>query len=472
MFGKTKIIATVGPATDTEYVLRRLIDSGANIMRLNFSHGSHNDHKRRFSLIRHIEADNDEPVAVIQDLQGSKIRLGILLSEKQMLKPHQKITLFHGQSQNDIEKLPVQYNIFPHVKEGDSILINDGIIQLHVQSPGKDSLTCEVVTGGEVSSNKGLNLPHIRLPNASFTKKDEEDLDFGLQMGVDYVAVSFVQAAEDVEKVKEYIKKAKSGVKVIAKIEQAEAIRNLDEIITVSDGVMIARGDLAIEVGQEEVPILQRRIINLCSEKGVPVIVATQMLESMIHMPTPTRAEVNDIATAVFEQVDAVMLSAETALGEYPIECVGMMKKIIHRVENYQKNIHREHTVYQVSHAVDQTNAIAKATAVLAHQLGAAMIIALTASGVTACRIAMTRLPEPFVAITDNIFVYRQLTLIWGVRPYFIPKITDNALALQQLINRLTKEGKLKKHDRYVAVEGTHPGRAGHTNSIRVGLVE
>lgn len=472
MFKKTKIIATIGPATDSEEILNQLISHGMNVARLNFSHGVHEDHKRRFTRIRELEKTRGEPIAVIQDLQGAKIRLGTLNNETQVLKQGQEVFLYFGKQQEVSDHLPVQYDIFPYLKKDGDVLIDDGRIRLRVFSASKDHALCKVIIGGEIRSNKGLNLPYTRLPNPSFTQKDREDLAFGLELGVDYVAVSFVQAAEDVEIVKRYIASEGKRAKVIVKIEQAEAIKNLEEIIETADAVMIARGDLAIEVGQEEVPILQRRIVKLCSDKGVPVIVATQMLESMIHSATPTRAEVNDVATAVFQNVDAVMLSAETALGEYPVECVKMMKQIIKRVENYEKGVHQDHSTYQVIHTQNQTDAIARAATMLAHQLGASMLIALTATGSTGRSIAHARPAGPLFVISDNNSVYRQLALLWGVQPYFIPKIISNTKAFDEVIAILTEQGHLKKHDLYVVVEGTHPGKAGHTNTIRVGSIE
>ena len=469
-FKKTKIVATIGPASESEEKLREIIESGLNVARLNFSHGTQEDHKERIIKLRRLSKELDKPVAILQDLQGPKIRLGNLQKESQILKKEDVVTLIFGKEQTT-DSIPVQLDIFPHLKVGDAVLINDGLVRLVVTDITDGVATCSVIAGGEIKPHKGVNLPDTQLPSMALTKKDEDDLAFGLVNEVDYVAISFVQSEKDIAYVRKLMKEHAHKPKIIAKIECGPAVKNLTQIIDASDGVMVARGDMAVEVGQEEVPILQRTIIHYAQKTHKPVIVATQMLESMVHNAEPTRAEVNDVATAVMDKVDAVMISAESAHGDYPVESVMMMKRIIKRVERYlhenrlehEFNPHEEHT---------QIDAIANSASLLALKLDAKAIIALTASGVTAQELASYRPSVPVFAITDNEYAYRQMALLWGVKCFLVDKIIDNDEAYNKVVTQFVAKGLLMRGNHLVEVAGTHPGVSGHINSIKVVTVE
>jgi pyruvate kinase len=463
---KTKILATLGPTASTYEDIKILIAKGVNGVRLNFSHGTHQEHSERISIVRKIEKELQIPIAIVQDLQGPKIRVGTLHATMDLQKD-QLITLTYGEKQQG-NNIPVQHNIFPYVEKGQRILINDGIITLTVMKAEKDKAECRVVYGGIVSSHKGINLPDTTLPGASLTDKDIDDLAVGIKHQVDYVAISFVQTAEDVKKLRTLLADHTYQPKIIVKIETKAAITHLEAILQETDAVMIARGDLAVEIGQEEVPIIQRIIIKQAAKYNKPVIVATQMLESMIHQPEPTRAEVNDVATAVLDKVDAVMLSAETAYGKYPTAAVTIMDRIIKRVEQYFIETHREYTFASTESHEEQTAAIAASASLLAHQLSAKVIIALTASGHTAIRLSSYKPHAPIIALTDSDATYKQLTLVWGVIPYFISEIKNNQDVYRNILQQLADEKTVKKNDKIVLVSGRHPGVTGDTNIINV----
>jgi len=463
---KTKIIATLGPSTASKDMIHRLRKTGMNVARLNASHGTHEEFAQTIRYLREIETENHMPTAIIQDLQGPKIRLGDLSQEPVLLKRQQEVVLFHGKQQDD-ERIPVQMNIFPYVSVGSHILINDGLVRLRVDSVNDHGARCTVLTAGEIKSHKGINVPDTQMPTISLTDKDKRDLEFGIEQKVDFVAISFVQTAEDVEHIRSLLVKHTHQPKIIVKLETASAVKHLEEIMRATDAIMVARGDLAVEVGQEEVPIIQRTIIRLARKYNKPVIVATQMLESMITNAEPTRAEVNDIATAVLDQVDAVMLSAETATGNYPVEAVAMMDKIIRRVERYQEQQH-VYSLNSATESIEQTAAVAGAACVMAHQLRAKRILTLTSSGNTAIYLSSYRPAIAVHALTDNPLTYHQLLLVWGITADYIIKIDDNRKAYKTFIARLEDQQEIAKGDKLVIVAGTHPGKSGHTNEIRV----
>lgn len=469
-FKKTKIVATIGPASETEEKLRTIIDSGMNVARLNFSHGTQEDHKARIVTLRKLSKELGKPIAILQDLQGPKIRLGNLQKDSVILKKEEIVKLSFGKEQTS-EIIPVQVDIFPYLKAGDAILINDGLVRLIVTEIAEGVATCTVVAGGEIKPHKGVNLPDTQLPSMALTEKDEKDLAFGLANEVDYIAISFVQSEKDIEFVRSLMKDHKHQPKIIAKIECGPAVRNLTGIIDASDGVMVARGDMAVEVGQEEVPILQRTIIKYAQKTHKPVIVATQMLESMIHNAEPTRAEVNDVATAVLDKVDAVMLSAESAHGDYPVEAVSMMKRIIQRVERYLQENRIEHE-FSPHEEHTQIDAIANSASLLALKLDAKAILALTESGITARELSSYRPSVPVFAITDNMHTYFQLALLWGVKAFLVDKITDNDKAYDKIVTQFVEEELLSPGNHLVEVAGTHPGMSGHINTIKVVTVE
>ncbi len=463
---RTKILATIGPASSTKETIIKLVQNGLSAVRINFSHGNQEDHKKQVTIVREIEKELQIPIAIIQDLQGPKIRLGELLNPLFLIEG-EKIILFFGEKQTD-EKIPVAYNIFPFIKKNDLIYINDGLVSLKVIDITKDSAICKILSGGSISSNKGVNLPTTHIPLDGLTKKDKEDLLFGLQENLefDYIAVSFVQSGEDIKSVRKFL--GNKSCKIIAKIETSQAIKNLETIIHESDAVMIARGDLAIEIGQEEVPIIQRNIISLARKHNTPIIVATQMQESMTTNLEPTRAEVNDVATAVLDQVDCVMLSGETAIGRYPAETVFMMNKIIERVGKYfEENQQKEYSQITVENSHTQLAAVAASASMLAFQVEAKLLFVRTETGKTVFQLAAYRPTVPIVALTSDIKVVRQLALVWGITSILITAETDETL-YKSLIKEFHDRQMLKKDDNIVLITGTRPGKAGHTNIINV----
>ncbi len=468
---KTKIVATLGPSTNTEEAIRHLAQHGMNVARLNFSHGTHDEHLHRLNLVRQISKELDKPIAVMQDLQGPRIRLGILSDEPRILEKGEKVTLKYSKEQTD-DNIPVAFDMFPHLAIGDRILIRDGLIRLSVEKTDKDSAECIVRVGGEIGSKKGINLPDTKLPTISFTEKDAEDLVFGLKNKVDYVALSFVQDENDIHNLRAEIAKHAHRPKIVAKIECQEAIRNLKSIIEATDVVMIARGDMATEVGQEDVPIIQREIIRLCRATHTPVIVATQMLESMIKNPVPTRAEVNDIASAVMDHADACMLSGETANGDWPTEAISTMERIIKRVERHHRETLTDFALSTLEESDEQTTAIAAATTILAHQLKAKLIVVATSSGKTAQRIASYRPPVTVAAVTDNQLTYNQLAMVYGVKSFLVAQMSKNEAGLNSILDHLKEKEYVETGDKVVHVTGEKPGEMGGTSIIKVETIK
>ncbi len=466
-FKRTKIVATLGPASQSEEIIKELIESGLDVARLNFSHGTHDEHLKRIEVVRKISKQIGKPVAIMQDLQGPKMRLGTLTTESIIVKKGDVITLFFGTTQID-DRIPVQFNIFPYLTQNTLVLINDGVIKLKVESFTPTSCTCSVIAGGEIRSHKGVNVPGIHIENAELSEKDKSDLQFGIANNVDYIAISFVQTGSDIIAIKELLKKESYQPKVLSKIECRAAIHNLESIIRESDAVMVARGDLAIEVGQEEVPLIQRRIITLAKKYATPVIVATQMLESMIHSSEPTRAEVNDIATAVLDTVDAVMLSAESAHGDYPVEAVQMMDRIIKRVEQHQFEQRYSYIPQDLEKITDQTTAITSAAALLAHEMQASCMYVLTSSGLTAFKLAAHRPHQPIIAITNSELVQRQLSLIWGIKALLFASTSSNEDILRQAIVEGKKDNFLAAGNIVVMVSSNQPSVMGTTNMIKL----
>lgn len=468
---KTKIVSTLGPSTNSEEAIKHLAQHGMNVARLNFSHGTHEEHLHRINWVRKVAKDLDKPIAILQDLQGPRIRLGVLSDEPRNLVKGEKVTLVFGKEQKD-DRIPVSFDMFPHLKEGDRVLIKDGLIRLVVEKTHPDSADCVVRVGGSIGSKKGINLPDTKLPPVSFTEKDAEDLVFGLKNKVDYVALSFVQDENDIHNLRAEIAKHPHHPKIVAKIECQEAIRNLKSIIEATDVVMVARGDMATEVGQEDVPLIQREIIRLCRATHTPVIVATQMLESMIQNPVPTRAEVNDIASAVMDHADACMLSGETANGDYPIEAISTMERIIKRVERHHRETLTDFALSTLEESDEQTTAIAAATTILAHQLKAKMIMVATSSGKTAQRIASYRPPVTVAAVTDNELTYNQLALVYGVKSFYVPKLAKNEAGLETILEGVQSKGYVEAGDKVVHVTGEKPGEMGGTSIIKVEIIK
>ncbi|MCX7928340.1 MAG: pyruvate kinase [Patescibacteria group bacterium] len=466
---RTKIVATIGPASDSSKIIEKLIKNGLNVARLNFSHGTHETHLANAQKIREASKKLGKPVAILQDLQGPKIRLGILSEEKINLKKGQIVTFYHANLQID-NRIPIQVDIFPYLEKNNHILINDGLTRLSVISVNKQKkeAVCEVKVANPISSKKGINLPDTKLPTMSLTQKDIEDLKITEKLDADYVALSFVQSIDDIYALRKILGKMANPPKIIVKLETKEAVKNLESLIKESDAVMVARGDLAIEIDPENVPIVQKQVIKLARKHHTPVIIATQMLESMVNNPEPTRAEVNDVATAVLDRVDAIMLSAETATGNYPVEAVAMQKRIIKRVEKHYHESSSNYALDALEESTDQTTGVAAAACILAHQLKASLIIVVTSSGKTAARVASYRPTAPIIGITDNAKTLNQLTLLWGVKAFRSPDYKTDFEIFEFAKLQITKLGYVQKGDKIVFVSGQKPHQPGSTNTISV----
>lgn len=465
---RTKIVATIGPASESPHILEQLVKNGMNVARLNFSHGTQDWHLETAEKVRRISDKLKKPIAIMQDLQGPKFRIGQLIEEKIDIKKGDKITLFHGEIQID-ERIPVPMDMFPYLKPEDRILIQDGIIRLSVISVNKQKkeALCEVRVANPIKSKKGMNIPDTKLPPMSLTEKDLNDLTITGKLNPDYVAFSFVQDVDDIYQLRDILSKYKNPPKIIVKLETREAVRNLENIIKETDCIMVARGDLAVEIDPENVPLVQRQVIKLARKYHTPVIIATQMLESMVNNPEPTRAEVNDVATAILDHVDAVMLSAESATGNYPVEAVAMQKRIITRVERHRHEFLEEYYLDHLEESATQTTAVAGAACILAHQLKAQLIVVETTSGKTATRVASYRPTTPIVAVTDEEKTSKQLALIWGVKSFYHESDTS-VHTRSYVLREIKRKGYVQPGDKIVYVTGARPHVIGGTNSIKV----
>lgn len=468
---RTKIVATVGPAISKPDMLRAVIEAGATTLRLNFSHGTHDDHLRSIRLIRQLSYEMNQPVAILQDLQGPKIRLGKFADGPINLKNGDPFALTSQSIPGTQTSSMVTYSkLADEVSAGATILLDDGRVEMIVESVDQSSktLNCRVVVGGKLSDSKGVNFPGVYLSVKALTDKDREDLQFGLTHGVDWVALSFVRNPADVIEIKEIIANAGKSIPVIAKIEKHEAITQMEEILSLCDGVMIARGDLGVELPAEDVPILQKRLIATANRLGIPVITATQMLDSMVNSPRPTRAEVSDVANAILDGTDAVMLSNEAAVGNYPVEAVATMAKIAERID-YEKNI-------QTSTALDTSetaipSAISQAVGHIATQLKAKAILTFTKTGSTGRNVSKYRPNIPILAVTPHVEVARQLQMVWGVQPLLVLNLPSIDETLQASLNVAQEKGLVEEGDLVVVTAGTLQGVAGSTDFIKVEIV-
>ena len=464
---RTKIVATLGPASATADRLSDLISAGVDAVRLNLSHGTHAEHAERAWLVREIAAKFGRPIALIADLQGPKLRVGDLPEPIVLTRgEHIVIVAEHEAANGD---LPVAPSVISQVLErGHDVLIDDGHVRLRVEEVSGGRARCAVLVGGPVSSHKGVNLPGIPLPIPSITTKDAADLQFALETGVDFVALSFVRSAEDVRELRGLIEEAGSHAHVIAKVEKAEAIDVLDDVLAETDAVMVARGDLGVEVGPALVPLLQKRIIAKALERGKPVITATQMLESMIHSPEPTRAEASDVANAILDGTSAVMLSGETAVGEYPVEAVAYMDRIARAIEpsmDYRHELPEAHENPSIG------GAMSNAACDLAEALRAAAILVPTFSGRTANAVARLRPRRPIIALTHIDWAMRQLALEWGVTPILISESPNVEDLWRSSIDAALEAGLVQAGDRVVITAGTAVNIPGTTNVIKVDVV-
>ncbi|MBD2580570.1 pyruvate kinase [Oscillatoria sp. FACHB-1406] len=466
---RTKIIATVGPATLEPLVLRNLIEAGATTLRLNFSHGTHEDHQRAIRLIRQTAFELDQPVGILQDLQGPKIRLGRFEEGSIFLEPGDRFTLTSCRVPCTQEVGYVSYErLADEVEAGALILLDDGRVEMQVETvdPVHRNLHCRVVVGGVLSNNKGVNFPNTRLSISALTRKDREDLMFGLDQGVDWVALSFVCNPQDILEIKELIDNAGKSVPVIAKIEKHEAIEQMEAILSLCDGVMVARGDLGVELPAEDVPILQKRLIATANRLGIPVITATQMLDSMANNPRPTRAEISDVANAILDGTDAVMLSNETAVGRYPVEAVATMAKIAGRIDRELASPqHAEGSARSIP------NAISRAVSQIARELDAAAIMTLTKSGATARNVSKFRPQTPILAVTPHVDVARRLQLVWGVKPLLVLELASTGQTFQAALGVAQEKHLLCEGDIVVTTAGTLQGVSGSTDLIKVEIV-
>lgn len=469
----TKIIATFGPAINDPDLIAAAIKKSADVFRLNFSHGDYDSHAEAVKLIRETAARVGQPVAILQDLRGPKIRLGKLTPETYRLTSGETVTLFAGAESDQQNLLPVTGydSLAEDVAAGDAVLLNDGMVRLQVREiKAKGRIVCDVKLGGEISTRKGVNLPDTDLKTlATITEKDWADLAFGCSLEVDFVALSFVRCGDDVRRLKARITELGKDTPVIAKIEKREAILNLDDIIDAADGIMVARGDLGVETDLEGVVLYQKQIIRACNQRGKVVVTATQMLESMIRNPVPTRAEVSDISNAILDGTDAIMLSAETAVGDFPIETIGFMNRIARRAEG---SLNPAQMMASNPFLNDISDAVAHAACVTAKEIDARVMICLTVSGLTARLVSRYRPQCPVVAISPDLNTIRRLSLVWGVMPLQVsPGIPEDELILEAL--RITsRTGLVQPGDRAVITAGVSTGALkGKTNLVRVEII-
>jgi pyruvate kinase len=463
---RTKIVATLGPASDSTEQLSALVAAGMDAARLNLSHGSHADHAERAGRVRKVEAEAGRPIALIADLQGPKLRIGAL-DEPMILVRGETITICAEEFAVDGE-LPIAPAVIGDVlKAGHDVLIDDGLVRLRVEDVDAGRARSAVVVGGRISSHKGVNLPGVPLPIPSLTRKDISDLEFALGLGVDYVALSFVRSAADVRDLKALIEQAGGQARVIAKIEKSEAIEALDDILVETDAVMVARGDLGVEIGPALVPLLQKRIILKALERGKPVITATQMLETMIHSAEPTRAEASDVANAILDGTSAVMLSGETAVGEYPVEAVAYMDRIALAIE---PSMGYRHEIPEAGQNPTIGGAMSNAACDIAEALRAAAILVPTFSGRTASAVARLRPRRPIVALTHKDWAMRQLALEWGVTPLLIDESPNIEQLWSESIKAAREAGFIESGDRVVITAGTAVNIPGSTNVIKVDI--
>ncbi len=468
---RTKIVCTLGPASATETTLRDMIRAGMNVARLNFSHGTHESHAALISLLRRVAAEEGQVVAILQDLQGPRIRVGEMTNEGVQLAQGSRFVLTAEEVEGTAEKATVRgAPLAQDVRKGDRILLDDGNLELKVERIRDHEVECEVVLGGLLKSHKGVNVPGRTLSVPSFTDKDRDDVIFGIQQGVDYVAMSFVRSAEDVGQLREVIAERGADIPIMAKIEKHEAIDCFDQILEASDAIMVARGDLGIEMAAEQVPLLQKMIIQKCNAAGKPVVTATQMLDSMIRNPRPTRAEVNDVANAILDGSDATMLSGETAAGAYPVEAVSTMARIAETTDEalpYRELMRKTATARMKS----VTDAIGQGTCEMAYELGAKAIIASTESGYTARMIARHRPPSTIIAATPSQPTLRQLALVWGVQPHLTARFHDVDEMIRQVVDMAVRKKQVAEGELVVITAGLPLPARGSTNLLKLHIV-
>jgi pyruvate kinase len=463
-----KILATLGPASGTPEKIRALVEAGADVFRMNLSHGTHEDHRRRYEYVRQVEKDLGRPIGVLVDLQGPKLRVGAFEGGGADLVAGNRFRLDLSSEPGTVARAPLPHpEVLAALHPGSELLLDDGRIRLRVDQARPDCCDTTIVTGGRLSDRKGLNLPDVVLGVSPLTDKDRTDLQFGLDLGADWIALSFVQRPEDVAEARRLIGKRAA---IIVKIEKPQALTHLEELIQLTDAVMVARGDLGVEMPPEDVPSAQKRIVGACRLAGKPVVVATQMLDSMVHAPAPTRAEASDVATAVYDGADAMMLSAESASGQYPVESVAMMNRIIARTERdtlYRRLMAAQHPEPEATAA----DAISAAAAQVAHTLSAAAIVTYTTSGSTSLRAARERPDVPILCLTSSLATARRLALVWGMHCVE----TSDVSSFSEMVDKATRIAREEKFaepgQRLVVTAGVPFGTPGSTNVLRIAWV-
>jgi pyruvate kinase len=466
---RTKIVATLGPACASPDILRELVAAGMDAARLNLSHGTHDDHAARAELVRQVQEEAARPLAIIGDLQGPKLRVGDLDSPLTLERGDEVTVVCDGDVAVGDGELPVAPSAIGEVLHpGHEVLIDDGLVRLRVEEVEAGRARCGVLVGGLVSSHKGVNLPGVPIPIPSLTRKDLDDLEFALDLGVDYVALSFVRSAADIRDLKALIDQAGSHAHVIAKIEKAEAVDVLDAVLAETDAVMVARGDLGVEIGPALVPLVQKRVILRSLERGKPVITATQMLESMVHHPEPTRAEASDVANAILDGTSAVMLSGETAVGDYPVQAVATMDRIARAVE---PSLGYRHQIPEATEDPTIGNAMSNAACDIAEALGARAMLVPTFTGKTASAVARLRPRRLIIGLTHQDWALRQMALEWGVTPISIPETADVEELWSRSVAAARASGLVADGDTVVITAGTAVNIPGTTNVIKVDIV-
>ena len=465
---QAKIVATLGPASNSPEMIRTLFEAGADVFRLNFSHGSHADHAERFRIIRALEAEAGRPIGILTDLQGPKLRIGDLEGGSIMLEDGASLRLDLDKKKGDSKRVPLPHpEIFAAIAEGTDLLLDDGKLRLRVTRAGANFAEAEVITGGKLSDHKGVNVPNAMLPISALGPKDRKDLSFALDHGADFIGLSFVQRPEDIAEARRLIA---GRAAIMSKLEKPAAIDHLEEIVSQSDAVMVARGDLGVELPPEDVPVLQKQIIRECREQGKPVVVATQMLESMISAPAPTRAEASDVAAAIYDGADAVMLSAETAAGDYPLEAIEMMNRIIRRVERDPLFWSLLETSHQDPEAT-APDAITAAARQVAHTISAAAIVTYTTSGSTAFRAARERPDAPILCLTERVPTARKLALAWGVQCVVAQDVQDFNDMVEKACALAVRSEFAGTGKSLVITAGVPFGTPGATNILRIAWI-
>ena len=465
---KAKIVATLGPACETKEIIEKLFLTGVDVFRLNFSHGSHEDHKAKVKIIRELEKKHSRFICILGDLQGPKFRVGKFINIKENLKTGQEFTFDLNKADGTNKRVYLSHKeIYQSISKGQRLLVNDGKIRLIVKSKAKDKIVCKVTAGGEISNNKGLNIPDTKLKLKIITPKDKLDLALAIKLDVDWIALSFIQSTKDLMEAKKLIP---SKFKIMVKVEKPSAMDELEDITSNSDGIMVARGDLGVETNPEDVPIHQRTMVAECRKQGKPCIVATQMLESMIESPTPTRAEASDVATAIFQGVDAVMLSAESAAGQYPQESVQMMDKIIKRVEaddKYKNNLSN----YNLSHTKNTAEAIARAAFNVADIIDSNCLVTFSKSGRSIVRVSRMRPDVTLVGLTSDIKVARQNALTWGTLMDVVDDVSTSTEMVDRACRVVKKFNIVPAGSQIIITAGVPFGRVGSTNLMRIATI-